>query len=47
LNAWVPLLVFPTVEAPRFKKGFPYAAAMVVCLVLWTQLVRVIYNREE
>jgi hypothetical protein len=46
-NAWVPLLVFPTVEAPRFKKGYPYAAAMVVCLVLWTQVVRVIYNREE
>jgi hypothetical protein len=33
-NAWVSLLVFPTVEAPRFKKGFPYTAAMVICLVL-------------
>jgi hypothetical protein len=46
-NAWVPLLVFPTVEAPRFPRGYPYAAANVVCLVIMTQVVRILYNREE
>lgn len=33
-NAWIPLLVFPTVESPRFPKGYPYALANVVCLIL-------------
>jgi len=46
-NAWIPLLVYPTVEAPRFPKGYPYSAAMVVALILMTQVVRLIYNREE
>jgi len=46
-NAWIPLLVWPTVEAPRFHKGYPYAALMTVFLVIMAQIVRVIYNREE
>lgn len=46
-NAWIPLLVFPTVESPRFRKGYPYALANVVCLILMTQVVRYIYNKEE
>ncbi|KIM97105.1 hypothetical protein OIDMADRAFT_44041 [Oidiodendron maius Zn] len=46
-NAWIPLLVYPTVEAPRFPKGYPYSAANVICLILMTQVVRVIYNKEE
>ena len=46
-NAWIPLLVWPTVEAPRFPRGYPYAIANVVCLILMTQVVRVTYNREE
>jgi hypothetical protein len=46
-NAWVPLLVFPTVEAPRFPKGYPYAAVNTVCLLLFTQVVRVLHKREE
>lgn len=46
-NAWIPLFVYPTVESPRFKKGYPYSAAMVVALIVWTQVVRIIYNRSE
>jgi hypothetical protein len=46
-NAWIPLLVYPTVESPKFPKGYPYSAAMVVCLILMTQVVRIIYNMEE
>jgi hypothetical protein len=30
---WVPLLIFPTVEAPRWKKGFP--AALVFEVAMW------------
>jgi hypothetical protein len=41
------LLVYPTVEAPRFPKGYPYSAANVICLVIMTQIVRILFNREE
>jgi hypothetical protein len=43
-NAWIPLLVYPTVEAPRFPKGYVYSACMVVCLVIMTQIVRVLFK---
>ena len=46
-NAWIPVLVYPTVEAPKFPKGFPFSAAMVVGLLIMTQVVRVLDNREE
>lgn len=46
-NAWIPLLIWPTVESPRFPKGYPYAATMVVLLVAFTWYIRVWYNREE
>ncbi|KAI0123601.1 major facilitator superfamily domain-containing protein [Xylariales sp. AK1849] len=45
-NAWIPLFVYPTVEAPRFPRGYVYSASMVVCLVIMTQIVRVFFNRE-
>lgn len=43
-NAWIPLLVYPTVEAPRFPKGYPYSAAMVVLLVAMTQVIRLLFG---
>ncbi|CAM1505881.1 Fc.00g115180.m01.CDS01 [Cosmosporella sp. VM-42] len=43
-NAWVPLLVYPTVEAPRFPKGFKYSAVAVVFLVLMTQVIRALFG---
>ncbi|KAL3420595.1 hypothetical protein PVAG01_07040 [Phlyctema vagabunda] len=46
-NAWIPLLVYPTTEAPRFRKGYPYSAAMVVGLICMTQVVRIWHKREE
>jgi len=46
-NAWVPLLVYPTVEAPRFPRGFAYSLGCTVCLFICTHVVRVLYNREE
>ncbi|PLB49151.1 MFS general substrate transporter [Aspergillus steynii IBT 23096] len=32
-TAWTPLLVFKTVEAPRFVKGYAFVLANAVCLV--------------
>lgn len=45
-NAWIPLFVYPTVEAPRFPKGYVYSAVMVVCLVATTQVVRVLLGTQ-
>ncbi|ORY29542.1 major facilitator superfamily domain-containing protein [Naematelia encephala] len=43
---WVPLFTFPTVEAPRFKHGYP--AAVVFTFALWiTVLSGVLYMRRR
>ncbi|KAF5618593.1 transporter SEO1 [Fusarium sp. NRRL 52700] len=44
IQAWIPLLVYPTVEAPRFPKGYVYSATMVVLLVAMTQVIRIVYS---
>jgi sugar phosphate permease len=38
-TAWTPLLVFKTVEAPRFKKGWPFVLANAVCLIITAHLI--------
>lgn len=35
-TAWTPLLVFPTVQAPRFPRGYPFAFACAVSLIVAT-----------
>lgn len=45
-NAWIPLFTYPTVESPRFPKGYVYSAVMVVCLVIMTQIVRVLFGND-
>lgn len=37
-NAWLPLLTYPTVDAPRFRKGFVFSTAAFVAqaVVTWT-----------
>ena len=46
-TAWTPLLVFKTVEGPRFRKGHAFAAANAVALILFTPVVRYLHNRQE
>lgn len=46
-NAWIPLFTYPTVDAPRFPRGYVYSATMVVCLVIMTQIVRFLFDRDE
>jgi sugar phosphate permease len=38
--AWTPLLVFKTVEAPRFLKGYSYVLANALCFICLAHLVR-------
>lgn len=46
-NVWIPLLVYPTVEAPKFPVGYKTSATMAVSMLIMTQIVRIISNREE
>ena len=46
-TAWIAVLVWPTVEAPRFIKGFSFTAASGVALSIWTLVVLWFYKREE
>jgi MFS family permease len=39
-TAWTPLLVYKTVDAPQFTKGYPFTAVMSVCLIVMTWVVK-------
>jgi hypothetical protein len=38
-TAWTPLLVFKTVEAPRFKKGYAFVLGNAICLMLFAHCI--------
>ncbi|KAK1997677.1 major facilitator superfamily transporter [Colletotrichum falcatum] len=40
-TAWTPLLVFPTVEAPRYPKGFAFTLGSSILLIIATHTLRV------
>ncbi|KAG7879260.1 hypothetical protein KL905_003341 [Ogataea polymorpha] len=46
-TAWISVLVWKTVEAPRYLKGFTFTACSAFCLVLWTFVVLWFYKRQE
>lgn len=46
-TAWTPLLVFPTVEAPRFKKGYAFVLANAVMLIITAHIIRIYLKRSE
>ncbi|KAJ5518366.1 Major facilitator superfamily domain general substrate transporter [Penicillium expansum] len=43
-TCWIPLFTYPTVEGPRFIKGYPFSAVMTVCLVAMTFVIRYTYG---
>lgn len=45
--AWIAVLVWKTVEAPRFLKGYSFTASSGFALTIWTMLVLYLYKREE
>lgn len=46
-NCWVPLLAFPTIEAPRYFKGYVLESVLQFTYVGWTALVMWFVRRER
>jgi predicted MFS family arabinose efflux permease len=46
-SAWVSVLVFPTVESPRFTKGFGTCAACAACCAIGAMVILYFYKRDE
>ncbi|KAK0384888.1 hypothetical protein NLU13_7367 [Sarocladium strictum] len=46
-TAWTPLLVFPTVEAPRYPKGFAFSLACAIALIIATHILRLYLKRRD
>jgi len=46
-TAWMAVIVWRTVESPRFLKGYSFTATSAFCLCLWTLLVLWFYKRQE
>jgi MFS transporter, ACS family, DAL5 transporter family protein len=46
-TAWTPLLVFKTVEAPRYPKGFAFTLGCSILLVIATHALRLYLKRKE
>ncbi|KAM0325749.1 hypothetical protein ACHAQA_007049 [Verticillium albo-atrum] len=46
-TAWTPLLVFPTVEAPRYPKGFAFTLGSAILLVIATHALRLYLKRQD
>jgi hypothetical protein len=45
-TAWTPLLVFKTVEGPRFPKGWPFVLANAVCLIILAHIIRLYIKKR-
>ncbi|OAL43378.1 MFS general substrate transporter [Pyrenochaeta sp. DS3sAY3a] len=46
-TAWTPLLVFKTVEAPRFHKGYPFVLANSVCLIILAHIINFYVKKRK
>ncbi|KAF1960184.1 major facilitator superfamily transporter [Byssothecium circinans] len=46
-TAWTPLLAFPTVEAPRFRKGYSFCLGCAVALIICTWVMWGWLRRDE
>lgn len=46
-NAWVPLLTYPQVDAPMFRKGFIYTTIAFGAQALITATVAYMYKRDQ
>jgi len=47
VNAWLPYLVFPAVDAPRFRKGFIFSTVMFVAQAAITWAVWYMQKRDQ
>ena len=46
-TAWTPLLTYPTVEAPRFPKGFSFCLGCALALILFTWIMHYYLKRDK
>jgi len=46
-TAWTPLLVFKTVEAPRFTKGYSFVLANAFCLIVLAHIIKHFVGRHK
>ncbi|KAJ5666905.1 hypothetical protein N7462_011314, partial [Penicillium macrosclerotiorum] len=46
-TAWTPLLVFKTVEGPRFTKGYSFVLGNAICLIALAHVVQFFISRKE
>ena len=46
-TAWMTVIVWRTVEAPRFLKGYSFTAASAFGLCIWTLVVMYFYRKQE
>lgn len=47
IQAWLPLLVWQQVEAPRYPKGFPTMIGIAVGLLLTTATIKWLHERQK
>lgn len=45
-TAWTPLLTFPTVEAPRYRKGFSFCLGCAIALIGFTWIMHYCLKRD-
>jgi hypothetical protein len=46
-TAWTLILTFKTVEAPRFRKGYPFALSMALLTIITTWVFKYLHDRQE
>ncbi|OJJ64826.1 hypothetical protein ASPSYDRAFT_84816 [Aspergillus sydowii CBS 593.65] len=46
-TAWTPLLVFKTVEGPRFTKGYSFVLANAICLIALAHIIKYFIARQD
>ncbi|KAI8315443.1 Cytochrome P450 monooxygenase TRI13 [Colletotrichum sp. SAR11_59] len=46
-TAWTPLLTFPTVESPRYPKGFSFCLGCAISLIIATHILDLYIKRKE
>ncbi|KAL4950639.1 major facilitator superfamily domain-containing protein [Aspergillus filifer] len=46
-TAWTPLLVFKTVEGPRFTKGYSFVLANAICLVALAHVIKYFIAHQD
>ena len=45
-TAWTPLLTFPTVEAPRYRKGYSFCLGCAIALIAFTWIMHYYLKRD-